>query len=304
MSDRSEIIEVFGEEVAASVDTPLVVIEGTKGDPGKDGITPTIGENGNWYLGSTDTGKPSRGATGPQGAPGKDGAGMDITGATVGQIAKITAVDASGVPTAWSPADMPSGGGSADAVLYTAQTLTAGQKQQARKNIEAADSVWPTITGPVALCPDNITDRVNAVQVTTTKDSDTDFTVTLSGLAGSTIVRVDGIRTSTYDDIYSAANVEFVLHAAYIVVENSQVMDYDFSEISEEYERGTCKIWLEIEGQDIRLASYKSLSNGALKLIFIDSSDGAGIEVHSVTVSESTAEYAVTSMANGNEVSY
>lgn len=37
---------------------------------------------------------------------------MDITGATVGQIAKIAAVDASGVPTAWSPADMPSGGGS------------------------------------------------------------------------------------------------------------------------------------------------------------------------------------------------
>ena len=33
---------------------------------------------------------------------------MDITGATVGQIAKITAVDASGVPTAWSPSDMPS----------------------------------------------------------------------------------------------------------------------------------------------------------------------------------------------------
>ena len=39
------------------------------------------------------------------------GAGMDITGATVGQIAKITAVDASGVPTAWSPVDMPTGGG-------------------------------------------------------------------------------------------------------------------------------------------------------------------------------------------------
>lgn len=38
--------------------------------------------------------------------------GMDITGATVGQIAKIAAVDASGVPTAWSPVDMPSGGSS------------------------------------------------------------------------------------------------------------------------------------------------------------------------------------------------
>lgn len=58
--------------------------------------------------------KGDTGATGPQGpagAPGKDGAGMDITGATVGQTAKIAAVDASGVPTAWSPVDMPSGGG-------------------------------------------------------------------------------------------------------------------------------------------------------------------------------------------------
>lgn len=36
----------------------------------------------------------------------------DITGAAVGQIAKIAAVDASCVPTAWEPVDMPSGGGS------------------------------------------------------------------------------------------------------------------------------------------------------------------------------------------------
>lgn len=71
---------------------------------GTDGTTPHIGDNGNWYLGDTDTGKPSRGADG------KDGAGMDITGATVGQIAKITAVDDMGKPTAWEAADMPSGG--------------------------------------------------------------------------------------------------------------------------------------------------------------------------------------------------
>lgn len=41
-----------------------------------------------------------------------DGACMDITGAKVGQIAKITAVDDSGKPTAWEAVDMPSGGGS------------------------------------------------------------------------------------------------------------------------------------------------------------------------------------------------
>ena len=34
------------------------------------GVTPTIGDNGNWYLGTTDTGKPSRGE---KGDPGTDG---------------------------------------------------------------------------------------------------------------------------------------------------------------------------------------------------------------------------------------
>lgn len=38
-------------------------------------------------------------------------AGMNITGATVGQTVKITAVDDTGKPTAWEAVDMPSGGG-------------------------------------------------------------------------------------------------------------------------------------------------------------------------------------------------
>ena len=46
---------------------------GQDGTDGTDGITPTIGENGNWYLGETDTGKPSRGEQGPQGIQGQTG---------------------------------------------------------------------------------------------------------------------------------------------------------------------------------------------------------------------------------------
>lgn len=47
---------------------------------GQDGITPHIGDNGNWYIGDTDTGAPSRGErgetgeVGPAGPQGKDGA--------------------------------------------------------------------------------------------------------------------------------------------------------------------------------------------------------------------------------------
>ena len=32
---------------------------------GADGVIPHIGDNGNWYIGSTDTGKPSKGEQGP-----------------------------------------------------------------------------------------------------------------------------------------------------------------------------------------------------------------------------------------------
>ena len=52
---------------------------GEKGNPGEtgakgaDGVTPTIGTNGNWYLGETDTGKPSRGEKGNKGDPGAQG---------------------------------------------------------------------------------------------------------------------------------------------------------------------------------------------------------------------------------------
>lgn len=77
--------------------------QGPAGAPGKDGAPGAQGAQGE----KGDKGDP--GEKGDPGAPGKDGAGMDITGARIGQIAKITAVDASGVPTAWAPADMPAG---------------------------------------------------------------------------------------------------------------------------------------------------------------------------------------------------
>lgn len=43
------------------------------GKDGGDAATPTIGENGNWFINGEDTGKPSRGEQGPQGPAGADG---------------------------------------------------------------------------------------------------------------------------------------------------------------------------------------------------------------------------------------
>ncbi|WP_338631535.1 hypothetical protein [Clostridium baratii] len=50
--------------------------DGEQGPKGDNGITPHIGDNGNWFIGSEDTGRPSRGRDGeigPQGPKGEDG---------------------------------------------------------------------------------------------------------------------------------------------------------------------------------------------------------------------------------------
>ena len=46
---------------------------GANGKDGTDGKTPYVGDNGNWFVGSDDTGKPSRGAKGDKGEKGEKG---------------------------------------------------------------------------------------------------------------------------------------------------------------------------------------------------------------------------------------
>lgn len=88
------------------------------------------------------------------------GTDMGITGAAVGQIAKITAVDASGVPTAWGPVDMPSGGSSDFVINATLDDdynctvdKTYAQIQEAvqagKKPVVYLDQVGTTITMPL-----------------------------------------------------------------------------------------------------------------------------------------------------------
>lgn len=56
--------ELWSATKNAYVATEYTAI-GKDGAAGTDGITPTIGANGNWFLGETDTGLPSRGEQGP-----------------------------------------------------------------------------------------------------------------------------------------------------------------------------------------------------------------------------------------------
>lgn len=74
---QDELIRVgglLGKDIqSATIDNSghliLTLTDGTTLDAGvakgSDGITPHIGDNGNWYIGSTDTGKPSKGEQGP-----------------------------------------------------------------------------------------------------------------------------------------------------------------------------------------------------------------------------------------------
>ena len=47
--------------------------DGTDGKDGQDGLTPYIGPNGHWWIGTTDTGIAAQGPAGQDGANGKDG---------------------------------------------------------------------------------------------------------------------------------------------------------------------------------------------------------------------------------------
>ena len=73
-SGKTTTISVDGAAIATVEDGA----DGKPGTAGADGVTPHIGDNGNWYLGVTDTGKPSRGEKGDTGEKGDKG----DTGAT------------------------------------------------------------------------------------------------------------------------------------------------------------------------------------------------------------------------------
>lgn len=80
-------------QILANSNEALETVRGLRADAdaglfdGKDGDTPVIGSNGNWFIGGVDTGKPSRGA--PGGGSGEGGGGE--SGATF-----TPAVDAEG----------------------------------------------------------------------------------------------------------------------------------------------------------------------------------------------------------------
>lgn len=95
-----------GETKSVSILDGQTGASGSAGRDGNDGITPTIGNNGNWYLGDTDTGKPSRGIqgetgqTGASGSDGVDGISPTVLTSKSGNTTTITITDKLGEHTA------------------------------------------------------------------------------------------------------------------------------------------------------------------------------------------------------------
>ena len=166
------------------------------------GITPHIGDNGNWYLGSTDTGKPSRGEQGP----GAEVYYVDLAGnypsytcaTAMSDIAaayasgkELTCRFAMGMYTAVLPLLLPnpsantwifSGAGALSAMGFPAQTVTIaivnGTVQASDTQLASMDDI-PTI--PTALPnPNALTIKIGGT------------TVTYDGSAAKTVTIADG----------------------------------------------------------------------------------------------------------------
>ena len=68
---------------------------GAAGKDGVDGLTPYIGENGNWWIGNTDTGVSAKGIKGDTGAKGADGVSPTVQVETIDGGHRVTFTDAS-----------------------------------------------------------------------------------------------------------------------------------------------------------------------------------------------------------------
>lgn len=145
-----------------------------------------------------DAGK-FNGKPGPKGDPGE---GVPAGGAT-GQV--LTKTSDADYDTEWRT---PSGGGTADAVLYTEQTLTDPQKLQARKNIDALGSVAPNIQNYMVITPPGQDAGIGVAL--SARGTGGNFTLDIADANEGQPTKLMGVKTPTDAETHAAANVEYV----------------------------------------------------------------------------------------------
>lgn len=137
----------------------LKSLKGEKGDAGAQGATGPRGPQGEQGEQGPKGDTGPQGQQGPKGDIGPAGAGLDVTGASVGQIVKIAAVDAEGTPTAWAPVDMP-----ADRRYELIETITINEDMSAIERTAEPDgtaynfhSIALRVTFPTSKAGSNVT---------------------------------------------------------------------------------------------------------------------------------------------------
>lgn len=149
------------------------IAEGGGGDGTGAGVVPTIGANGNWYMGTEDTGKPSRGEKGDKGDPGAkgdkgdpgakgDAGGPGAKGdkgdkgdkGAPGSDASVTAANIKAA-LGYTPAD------SEDIPTVPTTDITANTKARHSHNNKAViDGITGQVTADKVNAPDHTTDLV------------------------------------------------------------------------------------------------------------------------------------------------
>lgn len=135
---------------------------------------------------------------------------MGITGATVGQIAKIAAVDASGKPTAWEPVDMPNSPSiSTHAVTQTLENVSSSNAATAAADGSSYDTV---ITANDGYAISSVTVTMGGIDITSTVWNAGTGTISISAVTGDIVITASA-SAATLDTSPAIAKTGYSLNS-------------------------------------------------------------------------------------------
>lgn len=170
--------------------------QGPKGDAGPQG---DVGPKGDSYtLTTADKAEIAETvvAGGVQAELGDEPVSLGITGAQVGQIAKITAVDTQGKPTAWEPVEMASGGDGTKAwtkiIDADVTETTSSFRAEGLANVTEFDILWSNLQN-ITTTKSGLNAVINNIQVAGSSST------AIVGSSGSSLY---GWTRLTYDGLF------------------------------------------------------------------------------------------------------
>lgn len=208
-------------------------VQGIQGPAGKDGKTPVVGDNGNWYIDGMDTGKPSRGATGPQGTPGPN----MVTDTTTTSLNGLLKGDGTHVTTAVPGVDY-----IMESDLYVCTVTSSGTSYTCNKTL--ADITEASEAGKIPVVRYNSATYWLVVLTETTamftlvKRSSTE-TITVNA-TGTTQLGFVGLQTST-SVVVSTTPVQITLN------DNTEYYLDDVQSLTITFPTGDFSCWMRIQ---------------------------------------------------------